>query len=92
MEWTTWLRSSHSTLVASRSISIEAYLVSARIRKGGPRERIGGMTFGIVTVTGDAPHNGEVHLYGDEIPYVISGKLRAIDESEPNTILDFGAA
>ena len=62
--------------------------VSARLRKPGPPERIDGMTVGVVTVLqGDAPppHKGEVHPDGDEIVYVISGRLRVTGESEPTT-------
>ncbi|MEZ5499093.1 MAG: cupin domain-containing protein [Steroidobacteraceae bacterium] len=64
--------------------------VSARTRKSGPPERIDGMTVGFVSVTGDAPHNGEVHPDGDEILYVISGRLRVIGESDPAASLDLG--
>lgn len=64
--------------------------VSVRAYKGGPPERIDGMTVGIVTVTGDAPHRGEMHPDGDEILYVISGRLRIVGESEPNTARELG--
>jgi hypothetical protein len=56
--------------------------VSLRARKPGPPERIDGATIGFVSVTGDAPHGGEVHPDGDEILYVISGKLHVIGESD----------
>jgi quercetin dioxygenase-like cupin family protein len=64
--------------------------VSPRARKSGPPERIDGMTVGFVSVTRDAPHNGEVHPDGDEILYVLSGKLRVIGESDPSAALDLG--
>jgi quercetin dioxygenase-like cupin family protein len=64
--------------------------ISPRARKSGPPERIDGMTVGFVSVTRDAPHNGEVHPDGDEILYVLSGKLRVIGESDPSTALDLG--
>jgi hypothetical protein len=41
--------------------------VSLRARKPGPPERIDGATIGFVSVTGDPPHDGEVHPDGDEI-------------------------
>ncbi len=68
--------------------------VSARERKPGPPERIEGMTVGIVTMENDAPHGGEVHPDGDEILYVISGKLRVTaDSSTANPLeLESGAA
>ena len=65
--------------------------VSARASKPGPPERIDGMTVGIVTMVCDAPHNGEVHPDGDEILYVISGKLRVTGESEPNAPIEMGS-
>lgn len=64
--------------------------VSVRAGKPGPPERIDGMTIGFVAVTGSPPHNGEVHPDGDEILYVISGKLRVIGESDPDAPLDLG--
>jgi hypothetical protein len=60
--------------------------VSPRARKSGPPERIDGMTVGFVSVTRDAPHDGEVHPDGDEILYVLPGKLRAIGERNPGTV------
>ena len=48
------------------------------------------MTIGIVTMSHDAPHRGEVHPDGDEILYVISGKLRVTGESEPNAPIEMG--
>jgi quercetin dioxygenase-like cupin family protein len=59
--------------------------VSTSIRKPGPPKRIDGMTVGVVTLTADtlAPHKGEVHPDGDEILYVISGRLRVTGESDP---------
>lgn len=62
-----------------RDLSIEP-----RKRKPGSPERIDGMTVGILTLTQDAPHNGEMHPDGDEILYVISGKVRVTCESDPD--------
>jgi mannose-6-phosphate isomerase-like protein (cupin superfamily) len=64
--------------------------VSVRPLKPGPPDRIDGMTVGFVSVTGDGPHNGELHPDGDEILYVISGKLRVVGESDPTTAIDLG--
>ena len=57
--------------------------VSIRESKPGPPERIDGMTVGIITMEHDAPHGGEVHPDGDEILYVISGKLRITHDFAP---------
>lgn len=57
--------------------------IQPRKRKPGPPERIDGMTVGIVTMSEDAPHRGEVHPDGDELLYVISGRVRVTCESDP---------
>ncbi len=62
--------------------------VSPREQKPGPPERIDGLTVGIVTMTTDAPHGGEMHPDGDEILYVISGKLRIVGESFPDNSIE----
>lgn len=57
--------------------------VTTRERQPGPPQRIDGMTLGIVTMTESAPHGGEVHPDGDEILYVISGRLRVSADAGP---------
>ena len=64
--------------------------VTTRERKPGPPERIDGMTVGFVTMSGDAPHNGEMHPDGDEILYVISGRVQVVGDSDPQTLLELG--
>lgn len=64
--------------------------VSVRTRRPGPPERMDGMTVGIVTMEGNAPHEGEVHPDGDEILYVISGKLRVTGDSAPDRSHELG--
>ena len=67
--------------------------ISTRVRKPGPPERIDGMTMGVVGLVPDAPapHKGEVHPDGDEILYVISGKVRVIGESDSSAAVELGA-
>jgi len=64
--------------------------ITTRAQKFGPPERIDGMTVGIVTTDHDAPHAGEVHPDGDEILYVVSGRLRVTGESDPSAALEMG--
>lgn len=68
-----------------RDLSIEA-----RQRRPGPPERIDGMTVGILTLTEDTPHNGEMHPDGDELLHVISGKIRVACDSAPDADLVLG--
>ena len=65
--------------------------VTTRKPQPGPPKRIDGMTVGIVTIVDDAPHRGEVHPDGDEILYVVSGRLRVTGESDPHAPLELGA-
>jgi mannose-6-phosphate isomerase-like protein (cupin superfamily) len=42
---------------------------------GRPPQRIDGLTVGAPMLTGDAPHNGEIHPDGDELLYLVSGAV-----------------
>jgi mannose-6-phosphate isomerase-like protein (cupin superfamily) len=42
---------------------------------GGPPERIDGFSIGAPHLTGDPPHNGEMHPDGDEVLYLVSGAV-----------------
>ena len=64
--------------------------VVTRERKPGRPERIDGMTVGIVHVAGESPHGGEMHPDGDEILYVVSGRLRLTGDSAPDAPLELG--
>lgn len=57
----------------------------------GPPVRIDGYTIGFVQMSRPAPHNGEVHPDGDELLYVISGKVRLTAESAPDEVCELGA-
>jgi mannose-6-phosphate isomerase-like protein (cupin superfamily) len=64
--------------------------IQPRKHQPGPPARIDGMTVGIVTMTEDAPHNGEMHPNGDEFLYVISGQVRVTWDSAPGDELLLG--
>ena len=79
--------------VARELIDIRPDLsVSTRMRQPGPPERIDGMTVGIVTMDPDQapPHAGEVHPDGDEILFVISGRVRVSGESDGAAAIELG--
>ncbi len=65
--------------------------VTVRKAEPGPPKRIDGMTVGIITMDSDSPHGGEMHPDGDEILYVISGKIRITSDSSPGEPLVLGA-
>jgi quercetin dioxygenase-like cupin family protein len=77
--------------VSSHVLDIHRDLsVTPRKQPPGPPDRIDGVTVGIVDVTRDAPHGGEVHPDGDEILYVVSGRLRVTGDSAPDAPLELG--
>jgi len=45
---------------------------------------------GILSMKNNPPHNGEMHPDGDEVLYVISGRLRVTGETHPDEPLDLG--
>lgn len=56
----------------------------------GPPERIDGHTLGIVSMAANAPHGGEMHPDGDEVLYVISGRIRVTGDSAPEAPMELG--
>jgi len=70
---------------------IDAQLgIQAVQRTSGPPQRLPGMTLGIIDMTHNAPHGGEIHPDGDELLYVISGRIRVTAEIEPELTHEFG--
>ena len=59
-------------------VSVDAHAIdvhrdlsmAVRAYRPGPPQRMDGMSIGIVHVTQDAPHAGEVHPDGDELLFV----------------------
>jgi len=57
------------------------------MHRGAPKQ-FDGLNVGIITLEHNPPHNGEVHLDGDEILYVISGELCLTSDSNLNESLN----
>ncbi|MCB9898246.1 MAG: cupin domain-containing protein [Planctomycetes bacterium] len=77
--------------VSTHVLDVRAdFSISARERLPGMPRRVDAMTLGIVEMEHDAPHGGEVHPDGDEILYVISGRVRVVGESDPDAALELG--
>jgi mannose-6-phosphate isomerase-like protein (cupin superfamily) len=59
---------------------------------GGPPKRIDGFTVGAPELTGDAPHDGEMHPDGDELLYLISGAVTVtLELADGDRRVDLGA-
>jgi mannose-6-phosphate isomerase-like protein (cupin superfamily) len=59
---------------------------------GRPPQRIDGFTVGAPELTGDAPHDGEVHPDGDELLYLIAGAVTVrLELPDGDRTVDLGA-
>jgi len=53
-----------------------------------PAVPVPGYTFGVARMTENSPHEGEMHPDGDEVLYLIDGKVRVTVETEPVQVLE----
>jgi mannose-6-phosphate isomerase-like protein (cupin superfamily) len=59
---------------------------------GGPPRRIDGLTIGAPYLTGDAPHDGEMHPDGDELLFLVDGAVRVrLELPEGTRTVELGA-
>jgi quercetin dioxygenase-like cupin family protein len=73
------------------SISISRDLSMATVEhRDGPPPRCEGLSVGIADMTRDPPHNGELHPDGDELIYIISGKVTVVGDSAPGHPCELG--
>jgi quercetin dioxygenase-like cupin family protein len=56
----------------------------------GPPALCDGLMVGIADMARDPPHGGELHPDGDELIYIISGKVRVTGESAPEEPCELG--
>jgi quercetin dioxygenase-like cupin family protein len=56
----------------------------------GPPALCDGLMVGIADMARDPPHGGELHPDGDELIYIISGKVRVVGESAPAEFCELG--
>ncbi len=71
---------------AEHAVSMNRRLQASLVaEQPDPPVRVDGVTFGVATMTANAPHGGERHPDGDEILYLIAGRARVVllnDEAE----------
>lgn len=56
----------------------EAFRAGLVADRPDPQVPVDGATFGVATMSENSPHNGERHPDGDEVLYLISGKVRVV--------------
>ena len=75
----------------THTIGLNRDLVASKFpERPDPPIPIEGITFGVATMSENSPHNGEMHPDGDEILYVISGRLRVTGDSAPGEAMELG--
>lgn len=67
------------------TISRELKMTPQPARRG-PEPRADGLTVGIVEMSRDAPHDGEMHPDGDEFVCVLAGSVSVTIDSMPESI------
>lgn len=81
--------------LASEVVGLDGSDRVARIveqQAGRPPRRIDGFTIGAPRITGDAPHDGEMHPDGDELLYLISGAVTVtLELADGNVLVELGA-
>jgi mannose-6-phosphate isomerase-like protein (cupin superfamily) len=71
------------------SIGVDRQFMATTIPdRPDPAIPVDGATFGIATMSENSPHNGERHPDGDEVLYLVSGKLRVVFPDDPVDDID----
>jgi quercetin dioxygenase-like cupin family protein len=66
------------------SIAIDRELLARMLpAHPDPAIPVDGYTFGVATMSENSPHDGEMHPDGDEILYLISGRVGVTLETDP---------
>ena len=66
------------TIAINRDLKAETMPAQA-----DPAVPVDGYTFGVATMTENSPHDGEMHPDGDEVLYLVSGKVGVTLETDP---------
>lgn len=56
----------------------QAFMTELVADRPDPQLPVDGATFGVATMSENSPHNGEMHPDGDEVLYLVSGKVRVV--------------
>ena len=69
---------------ASQTTAIKRDLLAETLpARPDPAIPVDGYTFGVVTMIENSPHDGEMHPDGDEVLYLIDGKVKIMLETYP---------
>jgi quercetin dioxygenase-like cupin family protein len=77
--------------LARYSISISHDLSMTAIEhQSGPPAQYDALTVGLADMDRDPPHGGELHPDGDELIYIISGRVSVTGDTEPTQLCELG--
>jgi len=63
----------------THTIGLGRDLLASKVpERPDPPVPIDGMTFGVATMSENSPHGGEMHPDGDEVLYLISGRIKVV--------------
>ncbi len=69
---------------STHTIGLNRELEASKVpERPDPPIPIRGVTFGVATMSENSPHGGEMHPDGDEILYLISGRVRVVSPDDP---------
>jgi len=54
------------------------FAASRMVERPDPPVPFSGVTFGVATMSENSPHGGEMHPDGDEVLYLISGRVKVV--------------
>ncbi len=64
---------------STHTIGLNRELMASKLpERPDPPIPFEGMTFGVATMSENSPHNGEMHPDGDEVLYLISGRIKVV--------------
>ena len=65
-----------------------SFSATAIPERADPQIPVDGAVFGVATMTENSPHAGERHPDGDEVLYLISGRIRVVFTDDPVADID----
>jgi len=76
---------------STHTIGLDGNLRATKVpEKPDPPVPFEGVTFGIATMAENSPHDGEMHPDGDEVLYLISGRVRVVFLDDTEDDIDVG--
>lgn len=74
---------------STHTIGLNRDLLASKVpERPDPPVPVEGMTFGVAAMSENSPHGGEMHPDGDEVLYLISGRVKVVFLDSPEEDID----